>query len=142
MFIGEYNHTIDAKGRLIIPSKYREELGEHFIVTKGFDGCLFAYADSEWQKLMERIQSLPLVNKDSRNLNRYFLGSAIDGEFDKQGRVLLSAALRKHAALEKDVVLVGLGNHIEIWSRDRWESTEIDDADGIAAKIEELGLSL
>lgn len=142
MLIGEYNHTIDAKGRLIIPSKYREELGEHFIVTKGFDGCLFVYDDANWQKLLEKLQSLPFSNKDSRDLGRFFMGSAIDGEYDKQGRVLLSAALRKHAELEKDVVLVGLGNHIEIWNKERWDSAEVADADSIAVKLEELGLSL
>lgn len=142
MFIGEYNHTIDAKGRLIIPSKYREELGDSFKVTKGFDGCLFAYDNKDWNALQEKISALPLANKESRLLSRFFLGSAMDAEYDKQGRILISAPLREHAALEKDVVLVGVGNHIEIWSRSRWEASEIDNADEVAAKLEELGLTL
>ena len=132
MFIGEYNHTIDAKGRLIIPSRYREELGENFKVTKGFDGCLFAYDNSDWNRLQEKLAALPLANKESRVLNRFFLGSAMDAEFDKQGRILVTAPLRDHAGLNKDVVLVGVGNHIEIWSRERWETADVDDVDDIA----------
>ncbi len=142
MFIGEYNHTIDAKGRLIIPSRYREELGENFKVTKGFDGCLFAYDNSDWNRLQEKLAALPLANKESRVLNRFFLGSAMDAEFDKQGRILVTAPLRDHAGLNKDVVLVGVGNHIEIWSRERWETADVDDVDDIAGKLEEMGLTL
>jgi MraZ protein len=143
MFIGEYNHTIDAKGRLIVPAKYRDNLGEHFFVTKGFDDCLFVYGEEDFNILQDNIRALPLSNKESRTISRFFLGSAQESEFDKQGRILISAPLREHAGLEKDVVLVGVGNHIEIWSKDRYEATEDNiDVDDVASKLEELGLSL
>ena len=143
MFIGEYNHTIDAKGRLIVPAKYRDNLGEHFYVTKGLDGCLFVYDEADFEALKDKILALPLSNKESRTISRFFLGSAQDGEFDKQGRILVSAPLREHAELVKDVVLVGVGNHIEIWSKEKYEASEESfDADAVALKLEELGLSL
>ncbi|MCR5748438.1 MAG: division/cell wall cluster transcriptional repressor MraZ [Lachnospiraceae bacterium] len=143
MFIGEYNHTIDAKGRLIVPAKYRDELGEHFFVTKGLDGCLFAYDEKDFNALQEKVMSLPLSNKASRDISRFFLGSAQESEFDKQGRILISAPLREHAGLEKDVVLVGVGNRIEIWSKEKYdESEEGFNADDVALKLEEFGLSL
>lgn len=143
MFIGEYNHTIDAKGRLIVPAKYRDNLGEHFFVTKGFDDCLFVYGDEDFTILQDKIRALPLSNKESRAISRFFLGSAQESEFDKQGRILISAPLREHAGLEKDVVLVGVGNHIEIWSKDRYDASEDSlDVDDVALKLEELGLSL
>ena len=143
MFIGEYNHSIDAKGRLIVPAKYRDELGEHFFVTKGLDGCLFAYDEKDFSALQEKVMSLPLSHKASRDISRFFLGSAQESEFDKQGRILLAAPLREHAGLEKDVVLVGVGNRIEIWSKERYDASEEGfDADDVALKLEELGLSL
>ncbi len=143
MFIGEYNHTIDAKGRLIVPAKYRDNLGEHFFVTKGFDDCLFVYAEDDFKALQDKIRALPLSNKESRTISRFFLGSAQESELDKQGRILISAPLREHADLTKDVVLVGVGNHIEIWSKDRYEASEESmDVDDVALKLEELGLSL
>ncbi|MCR5773928.1 MAG: division/cell wall cluster transcriptional repressor MraZ [Lachnospiraceae bacterium] len=143
MFIGEYNHTIDAKGRLIVPAKYRDNLGERFYVTKGFDGCLFVYDMEAYKTLQEKISALPLSNKESRLLARFFVGSAQEGEYDKQGRILISAPLREHADLVKDVVLVGVGNHIEIWSKERYDAEEANiDMDDVALKLEELGLSL
>ena len=143
MFIGEYNHTIDAKGRLIVPAKYRDNLGERFYVTKGFDDCLFVYAEEDFNILQEKIRALPLSNKESRTISRFFLGSAQEGELDKQGRILISGPLREHADLIKDVVLVGVGNHIEIWSKDRYDASEESmDVDNVALKLEELGLSL
>ncbi len=143
MFIGEYNHTIDAKGRLIVPAKYREELGEHFYVTKGLDGCLFAYDEEDFEKLQKKIMELSVLNRESREIARVFLGSAQECEFDKQGRILISSPLREHAKLIKDVVLVGVGNRIEIWSRERYDSTEENvNIDDIASKLEGLGLSL
>ena len=143
MFIGEYNHTIDAKGRLIVPAKYRDNLGEHFYVMKGYDDCLFVYGEEDFKALGDQIRALPLSNKASRAISRFFLGSAQESEFDKQGRILIAAPLREHAGLEKDVVLVGVGNHIEIWSKERYEAAEEGlDADEIAIKLEEFGLSL
>ncbi|MBR1523704.1 MAG: division/cell wall cluster transcriptional repressor MraZ [Lachnospiraceae bacterium] len=143
MFIGEYNHTIDAKGRLIVPAKYRDNLGEHFYVMKGYDDCLFVYGEEDFKALGDQIRALPLSNKASRAMSRFFLGSAQESEFDKQGRILVSAPLREHAGLEKDVVLVGVGNHIEIWSKDRYDAAEDSiDVDEVALKLEEMGLSL
>lgn len=141
MFMGEYNHTIDEKGRLIVPSKFREELGNEFVVTKGLDGCLFIYANPEWQELEEKLKSLPLTNKNARIFARYMLAGAAQVELDKQGRILLPQNLRTFAGLEKDVVLLGLASRIEIWSREKLdESSENIDMDAIEANMGELGI--
>lgn len=117
MFMGEYNHTIDAKGRLIIPSKFREVLGEEFVITKGLDGCLFVYDNQEWNAFEEKLKALPLNKKDNRQFVRFFLAGAAEVEVDKQGRILVPGNLRDFAGLEKDVVLVGVASRIEIWSK-------------------------
>ncbi|MDD3205735.1 MAG: division/cell wall cluster transcriptional repressor MraZ, partial [Lachnospiraceae bacterium] len=106
MFMGEYNHTIDVKGRLIIPSKFREILKDEFVVTKGLDGCLFVYDNEEWNKFEEKLKSLPLTNKDARKFVRFFLAGAAGVEVDKQGRILVPSVLREFAELNKEVVLV------------------------------------
>ena len=143
MFMGEYNHTIDAKNRLIIPSKFRETLGDEFVVTKGLDGCLFVYDNEEWASFEEKLRSLPLTNKDARTFVRFFLAGAASVEVDKQGRILIPSVLREFAALDKEVALVGVGGRIEIWSKERWEETsEYDDMDDIAEHMSELGLML
>ena len=118
MFMGEYNHTIDAKGRLIIPSKFREILGDAFVVTKGLDGCLFVYDNEEWKRFEEKLRSLPITNKEARQFVRFFLAGATEAEVDKQGRILIPNVLREFAEITKDVVLVGVGSRIEIWSRE------------------------
>ena len=112
MFMGEYNHTIDAKGRLIIPSKFRDSLGDEFVVTKGLDGCLFVYDNKEWSAFEEKLKSLPLTNKDARQFVRFFLAGATLAEVDKQGRILVPANLREFAALEKEFVLVGVASRV------------------------------
>lgn len=145
MFMGEYNHIIDAKGRIIVPSKFREALGDEFVVTKGLDGCLFVYPQEEWQVFAEKIRSLPLTNKNSRQFSRFFLAGAASCEVDKQGRVLLPGVLREFAALEKDVVLVGVSTRVEIWSRERWEEcldTYDGDMDEVAENMAELGFGI
>lgn len=142
MFMGEYNHTIDAKGRLIIPSKFRETLGDAFVVTKGLDGCLFVYENKEWEKFEEKLTSLPMTSSEARKFVRFFLAGAAGVEVDKQGRILLPLNLRTHAGLEKDVVLLGVASRIEIWSKEKWESCDYDNMDEIAEKMEELGLSI
>ncbi len=143
MFKGEYSHTIDTKGRVIVPAKFREKLGEESVVTKGLDGCLFVYPREEWEKFEEKLSNLPLNHKDARKVTRFFFAGAADCEIDKQGRVLLPAVLREFAALEKDIVMVGIMNRIEIWSRDRWNDTNVyEDMEDIAEKLEELGLNL
>jgi len=143
MYKGKYNHTIDAKGRLIIPSKFREVLGDEFVVSKGMDGCLFVYANDDWQAFEQKLTSLPLINKQARNFSRFFLAGAATVELDKQGRILLPASLREFAELEKDVVLVGVGSRIEIWNKEKYEDMGEDmDMDDIAAAMEELGLTI
>ena len=141
MFMGEYSHTIDTKGRLIIPSKFREELGETFVVTKGLDGCLFVFSDEEWKAFEIKLKSLPLTNKNARQFARFFVAGATPCELDKQGRILLPATLREFAGLEKDVVLTGMLNRIEIWSKEKWsENCNYDDMDSIAESMESIGI--
>ncbi len=123
MFMGEYSHTVDEKGRLIIPSKFREELGDRFVVTKGLDGCLFVYPEDEWKVFEEKLRALPLTNKDARAFARYMLAGAAEVEPDKQGRILLPQVLRTFGELDKDVVLIGVVSRVEIWNREKWEST-------------------
>ena len=145
MFMGEYNHTIDAKGRFIIPAKFRETLGDKFIVTKGLDGCLFVYPKSEWSSFEEKLKVLPLTNKDARQFTRFFLAGAAACEVDKQGRILLPQVLRDFAQLEKEIVLIGVASRVEIWSKINWEqsmSTYNDDMNEIAEKMESLGFSI
>ena len=143
MFMGEYNHTIDAKGRLIIPAKFREVLGDEFVVTKGMDGCLFVFDNSEWQVFAEKLRSLPMIDKEVRQFTRFFLAGAASVEVDKQGRILLPSVLRDFAGITKDTVLIGVGSRIEIWSKDRWEGTvTYQDMDEISAHMVELGIGL
>jgi mraZ protein len=140
MFSGEYNHTIDVKGRLIVPAKFRESLGEGFTITKGLDGCLFVYSAKEWSIFQEKLSTLPLTNKKARQLIRFFVASADACELDKQGRILVPAALREFAGLEKDVVLTGMLNRIEIWNKTMWSEEQSDiDMDDIAEAMTELG---
>lgn len=137
MFMGEYNHTVDAKGRLIVPSKFREQLGDEFVVTKGLDGCLFVYENTEWKILEEKLKKLPLTNANARKINRFFLAGAALCEVDKQGRILLPAVLREFAGIGKDAVMVGVGNRIEIWSKESWTAANVyDDMDEIAESME------
>lgn len=141
-FKGEYSHTIDDKGRLIIPSRLREQLGEGFVVTKGLDGCLFVFDREGWENFEDKLRALPMDNRDARMLSRFFLAGASDAELDKQGRVLLPANLISHAELAKDVVVIGAGNRVEIWSRERWNDTSFDNIDDIADKMAAYGLSI
>ena len=142
MFMGEYNHTIDAKGRLIIPSKYREILGDEFVVTKGLDGCLFVYDNEEWQKFAEKLYDLPLIS-ESRKFTRHFLAGATTAEVDKQGRILIPGNLREFAGLEKDVKLIGVGKRVEIWSKEKYEgAVEDENMDEIMTRMAALGLMI
>ena len=143
MFMGEYNHTIDAKGRLIVPSKFREALGDTFVVPKGLDGCLFVYDNKEWNAFEEKLKSLPLTNKEARQFARFFLAGAAEVEVDKQGRILVPNILREFAQISKDVVLIGVASRIEIWSRERFEGiASFEDMDEIAEHMAELGLGI
>ncbi|HHW43759.1 division/cell wall cluster transcriptional repressor MraZ [Desulfofundulus thermobenzoicus] len=134
MFMGEYQHTIDAKGRLIIPARFREGLGEKFILTKGLDGCLFAYPPQEWAALEKKMRSLPFTKADARAFVRFFFAGACECEVDKQGRILIPGNLREYAGLEKDVVVIGVSSRVEIWSAGRWQSYN----NQAAASVEEV----
>ncbi len=143
MFIGEYAHSIDVKGRLIMPAKFREELGITFIVTKGLDGCLFVYSKNEWAQFEEKLKSLPFTSKDARTFIRFFFAGAIECEVDKQGRILISQNLRDYANLSKDVVIIGVSNRIEIWDKEKWDNYCNDEdisPDDIAEKMSLLGI--
>lgn len=143
MFMGEYNHTVDAKGRLIVPSKFREQLGDEFVVTKGLDGCLFVYPNDEWSNIEEKFRNIPLTTKDARKFSRFFFAGAASCEVDKQGRILIPPTLREFAEIQKDVVSVGVLNRIEIWSKERWLDTNTyEDMDEIAEHMADLGLSI
>lgn len=120
MLIGEYHHSIDEKGRLTVPSKIRYELGDNFIITRGLDGCLFVYPNNEWQNIIEKYKQLPNT-KDARNFMRFFLSGATENSFDKQGRVNINAPLIKYANLEKECIIIGVNDHLEIWTKENWE---------------------
>lgn len=121
MFMGEYQHTIDEKGRIIIPSKFRESLGTIFIATRGLDNCLFVYPMSEWSVLEQKLKSLPLMKSDARAFTRFFFSGATECELDKQGRVNIPAHLREYAKLDKDCMVLGVSGRVEIWSKSTWE---------------------
>jgi MraZ protein len=143
LFYGEYQHTVDPKGRAIIPSKFREGLGEKFIITKGLDNCLFAYSSDEWSNLEAKLKTLPFTDKDVRAFVRFFFAGAAECEVDKQGRILIPQNLRDYAALEKDIYVIGVSTRVEIWDKSKWESYSGDDnigADKIAEKMAMLGI--
>ena len=143
MFMGEYNHTLDTKGRLIVPSKFRDQLGDEFVITKGLDDCLFVYDKTEWAAFEEKLHSLPISQKNATAFVRFFLAGAAEVEIDKQGRALIPGNLREFAGLDKDVVLVGVASRIEIWSKERWEKISDDTSmDDIAENMAELGFGI
>ncbi len=144
MFMGQYNHSLDAKGRVIVPAKLREELGDTFVVTKGFDGCLFVYSDEGWKAFEDKFNSLPLNNKDVRQLTRFFLAGAVSCEVDKQGRFNIPQYLREFAGLDKDVVLIGAGSRVEIWDKNKWDECNAaydGNMDDVAENMQNLGFS-
>lgn len=142
--MGEYKHSIDTKGRLIIPSKFREQLGETFVITKGLDNCLFIYPEQEWQEFEKKLKSLPIANKGARKFSRFFLAGANQCIVDKQGRILIPNNLREFATLDKEIILIGVSNRIEIWSKDNWDTYNNDDddieMDEIAEQMADLGI--
>lgn len=141
MFMGEYNHSIDIKGRIIVPAKFREDLSEEFVLTHGLDGCLFLYPENEWKEFISKLKTLP-GTKEARQLQRYFMAGAATCEVDKQGRMLIPALLREKADLEKDVVFVGVLNKIEIWSKKRWDdNNNYDNVDDIAEHMSSYGIN-
>lgn len=143
MFMGEYHHTLDAKGRLIVPARFRDGLGETFVVTRGLDHCLFAYPMDEWKSVEEKLRALPLTKADARSFVRFFFSGAIECELDKQGRIMVPQNLREYAKIDKDVVAVGVSTRVELWSAERW-TEYVEDAsesfEEIAESIVDLGI--
>ena len=138
MFMGEYHHSIDDKGRLIIPSKFREELGNSFVVTRGLENCLFVYPLVEWNKIVEKLKSLPFTKKDARNFTRFFLSGATVCELDKQGRVNIQSSLQEFASLTKDCIIIGVNDRLEIWSKEKWEEFVDINSDNLSDIAENL----
>lgn len=143
MFIGKYEHSIDAKNRIIVPAKYRDELGSSFVVTAGLDGCLYILPMESFEQLATDLKTLPLTDKDSRSLLRHLVANASVCEFDKQGRILLSAMQKAHAGIVKDAVFLGMIDKIEIWSKEAYETEEsTSDISEIEKHLAERGLSI
>ncbi|MFP5528138.1 division/cell wall cluster transcriptional repressor MraZ [Peptococcus simiae] len=145
MFLGEYRHSLDAKGRLIIPSKFREGLGRRCVVTKGLDGCLFVFPIDAWESLSKKLAHLPLTRQDARSFTRFFFSSASEIECDKQGRIPIPQGLQGYAELDKNVVVIGMSERIEIWGTDRWEAYEAGNAgsfEQLAELIEPFDIGL
>ena len=143
MFMGEYKHSIDAKGRIILPADFREELTDNFVITKGLANCLFLYTAEEWDKLSTKLRQLPLAKAEARAFVRFFFAGARQAECDRQGRFLVPANLRAHAKLQKDVVLIGISNRIEVWSKAEWDryNEEITPSvSSIAETLVDLGI--
>ncbi len=138
MFIGEYHHNVDAKGRLIVPAKFREDLGEVFILTRGLDQCLFGYPLNEWKIIEDKLKDLPMTKKDARAFTRFFFSGATECEIDKQGRINISSPLLNYAKLEKECVILGVSNRIEIWSQDIWNDYFNESADSFAEIAENM----
>lgn len=142
MFIGEYKHTLDEKGRIAIPAKFRKQLAKGAVVTRGLDTSLFLFPKEEWDKLAERLASLPLGQSNSRAFARLMLAGAMDVELDKQGRAVLPEYLREYAGMKKNIILAGLFNRLELWDEVKWEAYKKKvecDADSVAEKLGELG---
>ena len=143
--MGEYAHSVDAKGRVIMPAKFRDELGTSFVVTRGLEGCLSVYTQEGWARFATGMQKLQASKENVRAFKRFLFGSAAELEFDKQGRILLPQVLREFAGLEKEVVMVGVANRVEIWSKERWQEcidSYDDDMDEVAENMESLGFSI
>ncbi|MBR2704003.1 MAG: division/cell wall cluster transcriptional repressor MraZ [Clostridia bacterium] len=143
MLIGEYEHSLDDKGRVIMPAKLRIDIGERFIITKGLDGCLFVFSQAEWSNFETKLKELPLTNKNARDFVRFFLSGATECEIDKQGRFLIVTNLREYANIKKEVVIIGVGTRIEIWDKSKWNDYNNNDnisADEIAENMTMLGI--
>lgn len=138
MFMGEYKHNVDVKGRMIVPAKFREGLGDSFVVTRGLDKCLFAYPLDEWKVIEEKLKQLPLTKKDARAFTRFFFSGAIECEIDKQGRINIPQNLRNYADLEKECVVIGVSERVEIWANDKWEEYVEDSEESFAEIAENL----
>jgi MraZ protein len=143
MFLGEFSHTIDDKGRLTIPAKFRDELESGVVITRGLDGCLWAFGRSEWEALAEKISKLPTTNEAARNFSRFMFSSAFDSIPDRQGRILLPQNLREYAGIQNETVIIGVMNKLEIWHPAKWTevvTTVEQDTEAIVAQLQDLGI--
>ncbi len=138
MFMGEFRHALDEKKRLIIPAKYRDELGSHFILTRGIDKCLFLYSKEEWNCLTAKLYTLSFTKRDARNFLRFFLSGATTVDFDKQGRIIIPTTLLEYADIQKDVVIIGVGERLEIWSKENWDTFYSENAADLSDIAERL----
>ncbi|GAA0460553.1 division/cell wall cluster transcriptional repressor MraZ [Alkalibacillus silvisoli] len=138
MFMGEYQHNIDTKGRLIVPAKFREGLGQTFVITRGLDKCLFAYPLDEWKQLEEKLKKLPLTKKDARAFTRFFFSGAVECEIDKQGRINVPSPLLSYASLDKECVVIGVSNRVEVWAKDQWDEYVEESEDSFGEIAENL----
>ncbi|MDR2661239.1 MAG: division/cell wall cluster transcriptional repressor MraZ [Lactobacillaceae bacterium] len=135
MFMGEFNHTLDEKSRIIIPSKFRNQLGDSFVLTRWMEKSLFGFSLEEWDKFEKKLSQLPLGGRDARKFKRFVLAGATEAQFDKQGRIIIPANLKEYAGLKKDAIVIGSGNGFEIWDKDTWNNyadSAADDFDDIA----------
>lgn len=143
MFLGEYQHSLDSKGRITIPAKFRDELGMKFVATKGLENCIFLYPLEEWKRIEEKLHSLPFTRADVRSFARFFFSGAAELETDKQGRTLIPNNLREYADIDKDMIVIGVGARVEIWSSQKWADyteTAASSYEALAENLVELGL--
>ena len=138
MLMGEFHHNLDAKGRIIVPAKLREDLGESIIITRGIEDCLFIYSEAEWTKVVSKLKTLPFTKKDARSFTRMFLSGATSAEFDKQGRVTVPSPLLTYASLEKECVVIGVNDRLEVWSLEKWNSFVEESRDDLSDWAESL----
>lgn len=138
MLMGEYHHNLDDKGRIIIPSKLRDELGDNIIVTRGLEDCLFIYSESEWNKVVSKLKTLPFTKKDARSFTRMFLSGASPVDFDKQGRIKISIPLIEYASLVKECIIIGVNDRLEIWSKEKWNSFMTDSQENLSDLADHL----
>ena len=136
--MGEFHHNLDEKGRIIIPSRLREELGDSIIVTRGLEDCLFVYSEKEWTKVVSKLKELPFTKKDARSFTRMFLSGATNEEFDKQGRIKIPSPLLEFAQLEKECIIIGVSDRLEIWSKEKWNSFMNDASDNLSDLADHL----
>jgi MraZ protein len=136
MFLGEHEHTLDEKGRLTLPAKFRDSFPEGLVLSRGMDGCVYAYAKADWAELAARLTALGSLSRDERMIQRHFFSGASEATLDKQGRVMVPAALASQAGLERDVVVAGVHDHLEIWDRVAWRA-QIADVEGRAEDVAE-----
>lgn len=138
MFMGEYHHNLDEKSRLVIPSLYRKELGSKFVITRGIEKCLYVYTLSEWQKIVDKLQELPFTKKDARTFIRAFFSGAAYCEIDKSGRIVLTSNIKDYANIDRECVIIGANNRIEIWDKELWNEEISSKADELSDIAENL----